>query len=77
MGIKKLKGNMTYPVIIEGKLYGDVLQALSLSEQWLRDELNRHGIKDLDRVFYASVNEKKEIHISLAQELSSGPPVHH
>lgn len=77
MGIKKVKGNMTYPVIIEGKLYGDVLQALSLSEQWLKDELKRRGIRDLDRVFFASVSEKKEIHVSLAKDVYPGPPVHH
>ncbi|RXT05251.1 DUF421 domain-containing protein [Ammoniphilus sp. CFH 90114] len=78
MGIKKRIANMTYPVIVEGKIYGDVLKAMNLNESWLKDELHRRGIRDVDKVFFASINEKHEVHLSLANpEVAVSPPIHH
>ncbi|MEW9670260.1 DUF421 domain-containing protein [Ammoniphilus sp. 3BR4] len=78
IGIRKHTGGMAYPVMVEGKVYGDVLKSLNLSEKWLEQELNRRGVSDPDRVFFASINENKEIHVSLSNDkLPEGPPIHH
>jgi uncharacterized membrane protein YcaP (DUF421 family) len=78
MGISKVAGGFSYPVIVEGKIYTDVLEKLNLTEAWLKQHLNKKGILDIERVFYASVNDKHELHISLVDHLTpSTPPVHH
>lgn len=78
MGISKVAGGFSYPVIVEGKIYTDVLEKLNLNEAWLKQHLNKKGILDIESVFYASVNEKHDLHVSLVDHLIPlTPPVHH
>ncbi|MFE8703113.1 DUF421 domain-containing protein [Cytobacillus sp. FJAT-54145] len=53
------------PVIIDGIIYTKVLTSLELNEVWLKKELLKKDITDAKTVFYASVNQAKELHISL------------
>jgi len=70
--------NISFPVIIEGNVYKDSLNYLNLDEEWLRQQLSRHGIIDYHQIFYASVNHDQALHISLAKEPQIPlPPIRH
>jgi uncharacterized membrane protein YcaP (DUF421 family) len=78
MGISKVAGGFSYPVLVEGKIYTDVLYKLNLNEDWLKQHLNKKGITDMQSVFYASVNDRHQLHVSLVEPLTpSTPPIHH
>lgn len=65
MNISKKYSSLSYPVIVDGKIYKETLLKLDLSDIWLHQELIKLNIKNSDEVFFASVNTKKELHISL------------
>ncbi|MDF2558278.1 MAG: hypothetical protein K0R71_2106 [Bacillales bacterium] len=65
MNLVKKSVSISYPVILDGKVYEDVLQKLELNDSWLEQQLIDHNVSTVEEVFFASVNEKKELHISL------------
>ena len=65
MNLTKKSASLSYPVIMDGEIYGNVLMKLELSNDWLRQELLNLNIKTTADVFFASVNTKKELHVSL------------
>ncbi len=73
MGIDKKISNMTYPLIMEGHVYSDVLTYLKLDHAWLAKQLNNNQIDDINSIFFASINQHHELQISLRNE--NGVPV--
>lgn len=71
MNLAKMSANISYPIIIEGKIYVDVLKKLKLSEAWLKDQLAARNISDLRTIFFASVNDKVELHVSLKNDMEN------
>lgn len=70
--------NFTFPIIIEGKIDQKILNYLSLSESWLRQQLKEKGYANLSDIFFASVNNRKELHISaLNPSEHKIPPIRH
>ncbi|MDF2892399.1 MAG: putative rane protein [Clostridia bacterium] len=65
MSLTKKSAIISYPVIIEGKIYMDVLEKLKLSEAWLQEQLRGMNIKGTEEIFFASINDKNEVHVSL------------
>lgn len=67
------------PVIIEGKIYTEVLLARNLNDAWLYKELERKEIFDVKEVFYAAVNNLNELHVSMikTEEPKNLPPILH
>lgn len=65
MNLIKKSVSISYPVILDGKVYENVLQKLNLNDSWLKQQLMDININTVEEVFFASVNEKKELHISL------------
>lgn len=61
--VEKVSGGIAYPVILEGKVHTNILSQLNIKADWVVQELGKQGLK-LEDVFFASVNEKKEIHYS-------------
>lgn len=59
--------SLSYPIVVDGKVHRDTLAKLNLSESWLREQLKNNKINSLEEVFFASVNMKKELHISLKE----------
>jgi uncharacterized membrane protein YcaP (DUF421 family) len=57
--------SIAYAVIIDGKINNDVLAKLSLTDIWLKQQLLNLQIKDVSEVFFGSVNNKKELQVSL------------
>ncbi|MFG6147643.1 DUF421 domain-containing protein [Halobacillus sp. B23F22_1] len=78
MKIVKTTSSISYPVILEGAIYSDVLNKFSLNEEWIEQQLSLQGIIDRKDVFFASINNKRELHISLQEESDiTIPPIKH
>ncbi|MDP4127759.1 MAG: DUF421 domain-containing protein [Bacillota bacterium] len=69
MNLTKQNSSISYPVIVDGEIYENVLLKLELSNDWLKRELLNLNIKTPMDVFFASVNTKKELHVSLKSYL--------
>jgi uncharacterized membrane protein YcaP (DUF421 family) len=65
MKLQKKSSSLSFPIIVDGEVYTDVLTKLELSESWLQKQLANLKIKSAQDVFFASVNAKNEIHVSL------------
>ncbi|MEK4406246.1 DUF421 domain-containing protein [Sporosarcina sp. FSL K6-6792] len=74
MNIIKPTSTISFPVIVEGTLYTDVLRDVNLDEAWLQQELDNQGVNDLKDVFFASINHNRELHISLKNEKNLAIP---
>ncbi|MGG0718419.1 DUF421 domain-containing protein [Robertmurraya massiliosenegalensis] len=59
-------------VIIDGIINEQVLQSFNLDATWLERELKKNNITDARSVFYAAINQAKELHISPKKNTSSG-----
>lgn len=60
--------SISYPVIIEGKIDLSVLQVINLDEDWLHKQLQQKQITSVKDIFFASINYKNELQISLYDE---------
>jgi uncharacterized membrane protein YcaP (DUF421 family) len=65
MNLAKKSLSISYPVILDGKVYVDTLKKLNLNDSWLKQQLMDINVRTVEEVFFASINERKELHISL------------
>jgi uncharacterized membrane protein YcaP (DUF421 family) len=78
MKIVKTTSAISFPVILEGTIYSNVLRDLNLNEAWIEQQLSHLGIIDLKNVFFASINQNHELHVSLKDENNiTIPPIKH
>ncbi|TYR81242.1 DUF421 domain-containing protein [Priestia megaterium] len=78
LDLKKDNTDFAYPLIIEGTIYPDVLLRCNQTEQWLKEQLLKKGITDIKSIFFASINEQGDLHISLSTDTPfTLPPLHH
>ena len=78
MNIIRTTVSISYPVIVEGTIYHDVLHNFNTDENWLKQQLSYQGVQDIQDVFYASINRNLEIHLSLKEDSHlSIPPLKH
>lgn len=75
MNISMKTSLITYTVIIEGKIYSQVLSNLNLDETWLIVQLKNRNINDIQDVFFASINQNHELQISLKNEDNIKVPI--
>lgn len=68
MALPTKSSAITYPLIIEGKVYSQVLRYLSLDEAWLLNQLKLRRLPDIQDIFFASINQNHELQISLKNE---------
>ncbi len=71
MGLTKVSPGIAYPVIIEGAIYEETLRMLNVTEDWLIKELGKVNIQDLKTIFYASLTENRQLHVSLKEHIKS------
>ncbi|MCK0472808.1 DUF421 domain-containing protein [Halalkalibacter sp. APA_J-10(15)] len=76
INVKKKSKSLSYPLIVEGKIYEDILNYLGLNRQWLVAELQKRQIAQVNRVFFASINDDRELHVSLKNEHQQMPPIY-
>ena len=75
MGIAMHPSRITLPVIMEGKIYSDVLAYFNLDKSWLINQLNHQEIYDINIIFFASINHNHELQISLRNETGILVPI--
>lgn len=73
LALKKASVGVSYPVLVEGKVLQEVLSQLGVSEKWLVEQLQKKGLKPED-IFFASVNEKKELYFSINNDVGKSKP---
>ncbi|AWX58360.1 DUF421 domain-containing protein [Brevibacillus brevis] len=77
INIQTSSAGMSLPVIVEGKIYPDVLSYRNRDEQWLVHELKKKGIAS-EQVFLATINRKNKLLYTLKNEKEPQvPPLHH
>lgn len=64
MNLTKREPSLSYPVVVDGILYSNALTRLNLSETWLKQHLANLGVNSVEEVFFASINMKRELHVS-------------
>lgn len=70
--------SLEYTVIMEGRLLHDTLTFKGLNESWLREELLKLQVANVNDVFYAAVNEQNKLHICLKDpETTKVVPIFH
>lgn len=77
LDLQKESMGIALPVIVDGQVYGDVLQFQKLDNQWLEQELVKKGVT-ANQVFLATLNRNHELFLTLKAEGDAGaPPLHH
>ncbi|TMW72060.1 DUF421 domain-containing protein [Alteribacter natronophilus] len=64
LSLPKVSPSLSYPVIVEGQVYTNVLDRTGFTEEWLQDQLTVLGIPSPEQVFFACMNHKGELHVS-------------
>lgn len=67
LGLQTTKNRISYPVIIEGIMQGEVLKDLQITEEELRQELQQKGVLRLESVFLCTMNQAKELHLAYSE----------
>ncbi len=67
LNVQAPQHNYDIPVILDGEIQYNLLQHIRRDESWLREELTKQHVPDVKRVFFASVNEKEELFVSLKE----------
>ncbi|WP_028784332.1 DUF421 domain-containing protein [Thalassobacillus devorans] len=78
MNIIPYSSNIALPIIIEGDISREVMKHFGVKASWVRRQLALNGVKDINEVFYASLNRELEIHYTLKKEAGEKlPPIKH
>jgi uncharacterized membrane protein YcaP (DUF421 family) len=64
MNIKTTSTGLTRDLIIDGNLMTENLKAAGLDENWLNSQLKTQNIKHISEVFYAGMDNSKNLYIS-------------
>ncbi|KMJ57896.1 hypothetical protein AB685_13730 [Bacillus sp. LL01] len=59
------KTSIEYTVIMDGRIQQKALEFLGHDEAWLREELLKKDIVNIQDVFYAAINEERRLHITM------------
>ncbi|WP_273129714.1 DUF421 domain-containing protein [Bacillus weihaiensis] len=73
------ESSISFPVIMEGAVYTDVLRYFQVDEVWLFQELIKQQIRDKNEIFFATLNARLELSVTLKDEQTSvnAPPFYH
>ncbi|MFS0862798.1 DUF421 domain-containing protein [Fredinandcohnia sp. 179-A 10B2 NHS] len=79
LNLSKSNAMISFPVIVEGTIYSNVLEHFNHDKIWLQQQMQNMGIIDLQDVFFASINRDSELHISLKDDQNTlvVPPIKH
>jgi uncharacterized membrane protein YcaP (DUF421 family) len=76
LGLKIETAELSYPVIIEGKVDIETLSHLNTDETWLKEQLSNKGFNKTEEIFYASLDKNLKLHIS-PNNTSTPDPLKH
>ncbi|WP_226668880.1 DUF421 domain-containing protein [Metabacillus litoralis] len=78
MGVERSITAISFPVIMDGEIFPNVLQYFDLDDKWLKQQLSNKGIISSQHVFFATINQNHDLHISLKNDLKVQiPPIFH
>jgi uncharacterized membrane protein YcaP (DUF421 family) len=64
MNIQAVSTGLTRDIIIDGVLLEENLKSTGLDAKWVNSQLNSQNIKDISEVFYAGMDNSKNLYIS-------------
>ncbi|GAA5416042.1 UPF0702 transmembrane protein YetF [Paraliobacillus ryukyuensis] len=67
---------IAFPIIIDGKVYKQVLEQLGVDEDWLKQALIAKGVLNFNDVFYASLTKDLALYVSKKQTNVQLPPLY-
>ncbi|KZL91955.1 YetF domain-containing protein [Clostridium magnum] len=70
MHLTKREPSISYPVVVDGIVYSETLKKLNLSDNWLKKQLEVIGMNSVEEIFFASINMKGELHVSLKKYMN-------
>jgi uncharacterized membrane protein YcaP (DUF421 family) len=65
MNIQTVSTGLSRDIIIDGNLIEENLSSAGLDEKWLKTQLETHNIKDISEVFYAGMDNNKNLYFSM------------
>ncbi|WP_085523251.1 DUF421 domain-containing protein [Tuberibacillus sp. Marseille-P3662] len=63
-----IQPTMIYPVIIDGMIQHRHLRYFNKSESWLKEQLQKEGLDDIEKIAYCAIDQKKRLHIDIKDE---------
>lgn len=51
-------------IVIDGQLYPVILHDLQLNKGWLKQQLHMLGVSNMNEIFFASIDQTTNLHIS-------------
>ncbi|MFD2215250.1 DUF421 domain-containing protein [Metabacillus endolithicus] len=70
--------SISFPVMMEGKIYDNTLRYFQVDETWLKQQLAHKGIITYENIFYISLNRNLDLSISFNDEKNEKlPPLYH
>lgn len=72
MNIQTTYKGLTKDLIIDGAVMTENLKGANKDENWLKNELGKQGITDVNRVFYAGLDSSGGLYVSLRKEEKEG-----
>lgn len=78
MGVTVTSPDYEIPIILDGQIRWKILDQLNKTEDWVREQLAAQQIQDESAVFYAGVNKKGELNVTLRKQPPPDvPPIYH
>ncbi len=68
MGLNQPEEGLTMPVVVDGRLFHDMLGYANVTEKWLRDELKRSYKAELEDVFFCEIDDQKTLYVNLLRD---------
>ena len=65
MQVQKPEESVTLPVIIDGRIFSEILEYTNVSEDWLKETLKTQFNTTPKDVFYAEIDDNKTLYINL------------
>ena len=65
MQLKQPEEGLTLPVVIDGRVFGEMLKYANVTESWLRTELSDQFKTRPEDIFYAEMDDQKQLYINL------------
>jgi uncharacterized membrane protein YcaP (DUF421 family) len=72
MNIQTTYKGLTKDLIMDGAVMTENLKSANKDENWLKNELGKQGITDVNRVFYAGLDSSGGLYVSLRKEAKEG-----
>ncbi|WP_017185050.1 DUF421 domain-containing protein [Alkalibacillus haloalkaliphilus] len=69
--------DIALPIVVEGKVYTHVLEDFGLDYDWLQKRMKEQEVQNVNEIFYATINQKQKLHISLKENNLNVPRILH